>query len=147
MILERVEQDELVKALYESSNIVASTYNKNSKDLNIIFKHGGSYTYQNVSATDYMRFETADSQGKILNSNLKSYSFLKHEPVDISETIKAVKDIVVEESKAMENGVVKAMKEAINEYDNTGILHTTSLDKLNSMLAVYLKMTNTPQTV
>jgi len=146
MILERVEQDELVKALYESSNIVASTYNKTNKNLNIIFKHGGSYTYQNVSATDYMRFETADSQGKILNSNLKSYSFLKHEPVDVSEVVKKIKNIIVEESKAMEDGVVKAMKEAINEYDNTGVLHTTSVDKLNSLLSVYIKMTNTPQT-
>jgi len=38
MVLERVENDGLVKAIYESSNIVASSYNKVKKDLNITFK-------------------------------------------------------------------------------------------------------------
>ena len=64
MILERVEKDDLVKVIYESSNVVASTYNKTNKNLNVIFKNGGSYTYQNVSATDYFRFDTSDSHGK-----------------------------------------------------------------------------------
>ena len=57
MILERVEKDGVVDAIYESSNIVASSYDKIKKNLNITFNYGGNYTYQNVPETDYMRFE------------------------------------------------------------------------------------------
>ena len=146
MILERVEQDELVKALYESSNIVASTYNKNNKNLNIIFKHGGNYTYQNVSETDYMRFETADSQGKVFNSKIKDHAFLKHEPADITETIKKIKDIIIDENKAMAVGIVNLMKQAVGHYEDTQTLSGSDMDKLTSMLAVY-NNTTVPQPV
>jgi len=140
MILERVEKDKLVKAIYESSNIVASTYNKNNKDLNIIFKHGGSYTYQNVSETDYMRFETADSQGKILNSNLKSYAFLKHDNVDVDVVIKKIKAIKGSETSAMELGISKLMEEMVEHFRDTSKLDTTRVGRLTSMLSVYNQM-------
>ena len=106
MILERVEKDGLVKVIYESSNVVASTYDKNKKDLNVIFKNGGSYTYQNVQSTDYFRFETADSQGKELNTTIKKYAFLKHENVDTDDVVKKIKELKGEEVKAMEVGLV-----------------------------------------
>jgi hypothetical protein len=140
MILERVEKDELVKAIYESSNIVASTYNKNNKDLNIIFNHGGSYTYQNVSRTDYMRFETADSQGKILNSNLKSYAFLKHDNVDVDVVIKKIKAIKDSETSAIELGISKLMEEMVEHFRDTSKLDTTRVGRLVSMLSVYNQM-------
>ena len=37
MILERVEKEGLVEAIYESSNIIASSYDKVKQDLNITF--------------------------------------------------------------------------------------------------------------
>jgi len=147
MILERVEKDDLVKVIYESSNIVASTYNKTNKNLNITFKHGGSYTYQDVSSTDYMRFETADSQGKILNSNIKKYPFLKHDDVDVEDVIKKIKAIKQDEIGAMEVGLINSMKNIVNEYDSTGVLHTQSIGKLNSMLGVYNEMSNVKEKV
>jgi len=147
MILERVEKDDLVKVIYESSNIVASTYNKTNKNLNITFKHGGSYTYQDVSSTDYMRFETADSQGKILNSNIKKYPFLKHDDVDVEDVIKNIKAIKQDEIGAMEVGLINSMKNIVNEYDSTGVLHTQSIGKLNSMLGVYNEMSNVKEKV
>tara|TARA_R110001606_G_scaffold117702_2_gene247432 strand:+ start:290 stop:721 length:432 start_codon:yes stop_codon:yes gene_type:complete len=140
MILERIQKDELVKAIYESSNIVASTYNKNNKDLNIIFKHGGSYTYQNVSESDYMRFETADSQGKILNSNLKSYAFLKHDNVDIDVVIKKIKTIKRQETSAMELGISKLMEEMVEHFRDTTSLDKDRVGRLTSMLSVYNQM-------
>ena len=147
MILELVEKDDLVKVIYESSNIVASTYNKTNKNLNITFKHGGSYTYQDVSSTDYMRFETADSQGKILNSNIKKYPFLKHDDVDVEDVIKKIKAIKQDEIGAMEVGLINSMKNIVNEYDSTGVLHTQSIGKLNSMLGVYNEMSNVKEKV
>lgn len=140
MILERVEKDELVKAIYESSNIVASTYNRGNKNLNIVFKNGGSYTYQNVPETDYVRFETAESQGKILNSQIRKYAFLKHDNVDTDEVTKRIKDMIREEAKAMESGLNNLMKEASSEFDTMGAFNIQTIDKLTNMLSVYNNM-------
>lgn len=146
MILERVEKDGLVEALYESSNIVASSYNKNEKDLTITFKNGGNYTYQGVSETDYVRFETAESQGKVLNSNLKKYPFLKHENVDIDDITKRIKAVKNEELYAMLVGIEDAMV----SYTNS--LHSIErsdyeylekkLDRVAEMITLYKNMKN-----
>lgn len=138
MILERVEKDGLVKVIYESSNVVASTYDKNKKDLNVIFKNGGSYTYQNVRATDYFRFETADSQGKELNTTIKKYAFLKHENVDTDDVVKKIKELKGEEVKAMEVGLVALMKETIDSYDSDNVLTDSQVEKLNKMLGILI---------
>ena len=138
MILERVEKDGLVKVIYESSNVVASTYDKNKKDLNVIFKNGGSYTYQNVQSTDYFRFETADSQGKELNTTIKKYAFLKHENVDTDDVVKKIKELKGEEVKAMEVGLVALMKEAIDSYDSDNVLTDSQVERLNKMLGILI---------
>jgi hypothetical protein len=138
MILERVEKDDLVKVIYESSNVVASTYDKNKKDLNVIFKNGGSYTYQNVQPTDYFRFETADSQGKELNTTIKKYAFLKHENVDTDDVIKKIKELKGEEVKAMEVGLVALMKETIDGYDSDNVLTDSQIDRLNKMVGILI---------
>ena len=85
MILKRVEKDEKIKSIYESSNILASTYEPKTKDLTIIFKRGAIYTYKNVDKNDYFRFETADSQGEILNKHIKKYEAIKNDVVDVKK--------------------------------------------------------------
>ncbi len=145
MILERVEKDGSVEAIYESANIVASSYNKNKKDLNITFKHGGNYTYQNVSQTDYMRFETAESQGKVLNTNIKKYAFLKHENKDVDLVIKKIKELKSSELSAMEVGLVNVMKEAISLYESSGMLGSDMIDNINKVLNVYNKTASQPK--
>ena len=77
MILKRQEKDTIIKALYDSSNVLASTYDTESCDLTIIFKSGTQYKYSNVSKSDYMRFEIAESQGKVFNTHIKKYAFEK----------------------------------------------------------------------
>jgi len=138
MILERVEKDDLVKVIYESSNVVASTYNKTNKNLNVIFKNGGSYTYQNVSATDYFRFETSDSQGKELNTTIKKYAFLKHENVDTDDVVKKIKELKGEEVKAMELGLINLMTETVEHYNTTGGLSTPQVGRLEKMISVLI---------
>ena len=138
MILERVEKDDLVKVIYESSNVVASTYNKTNKNLNVIFKNGGSYTYQNVPATDYFRFETSDSQGKELNTTIKKYAFLKHENVDTDDVVKKIKELKGEEVKAMELGLINLMTETVEHYNTTGGLSTPQVDRLEKMISVLI---------
>jgi hypothetical protein len=138
MILERVEKDGLVKVIYESSNVVASTYEKNKKDLNVIFKNGSSYTYQNVPATDYFRFETSDSQGKELNTTIKKYAFLKHENVDTDDVIKKIKELKVGEIKAMELGLISLMKETVESYGDNNVLTSSNIEKLNKMIGLLI---------
>tara|TARA_R110001592_G_scaffold324469_5_gene604105 strand:+ start:1454 stop:1885 length:432 start_codon:yes stop_codon:yes gene_type:complete len=142
MILERVENDGLVKAIYESSNIVASSYSKVKKDLNITFKHGGSYTYQGVAETDYIRFETAESQGKVLNSSLKKYSYLKHDKVDVDKILEEITKLNDAEIFAMEDGVIKSMKIMVSDFDNEGVFNTELLDRLTNMIKLYNEIKN-----
>ena len=137
MILERVEKDELVKAIYESSNVLASTYNRNDKNLNVVFKNGGNYTYQNVSETDYMRFETAESQGKVLNTQIKRYAFLKHDPVDTDDYLKKIKDLKESELKALIDGLIIEMEEAVAYSQTNGTFNDGSLDKITRMIELY----------
>ncbi len=112
MILKRVETDEKVKAIYESSNILASTYEPSKKDLTIIFKRGASYTYKNVDKTDYFRFETADSQGEILNKYIKKYEAIKNDLVDV---------------KKIEDEIVNLREEEINKYKGEVIDHLKNI--------------------
>lgn len=140
MILERVEKDDLVKVIYESSNIVASTYNKTNKNLNIIFKNGGNYTYQNVSSSDYFRFEIAESQGKELNTTIRKYAFLKHDNVDTDEVIKKIKDLKEEEIKSMEIGLINLMGDTIEHYKTTNVLSEPQVDKLGKMISMLLNI-------
>ena len=141
MILERVEKDNLVNVIYESSNIVASTYDKTKKELNVIFKNGGNYTYQNVPSTDYFRFETADSQGKEINTTIKKYSFLKHENVNTDNVIKKIKELKVGEIKAMELGLVSLMKETVDSYGDNNVLTSSNIEKLNKMIGLLITST------
>ena len=146
MILERVEKDGLIEALYESSNVVASSYNKNQKDLNVTFKNGGNYTYQGVAETDYVRFETAESQGKVLNSNLKKYPFLKHEPVDVDKIIERVKEVKNKELDIMLVGIGDAMvsfQNSLNSIDRKDYDYMEKkLDKVSEMITLYKNMKN-----
>jgi hypothetical protein len=145
MILERVEKDGLIQAIYDSSNIVASSYDKNKKELNVTFKNGGNYTYQGVPETDYLRFETADSQGKVLNTNIKVYPALKHESVDVDSIVDKVKEIKREELGAMLAGISEAMV-SFNDYiesdEKNPQVIDANLKKVYDMITVYYKIKN-----
>jgi CRISPR/Cas system CSM-associated protein Csm2 small subunit len=138
MIIDKVEKNGIVEAIYESSNIIASTYNQSDKTLNIIFKHGGSYSYSNVENTDYIRFETAESQGKVLNSNIKKYAFIKNENVDTSEVIDRIKKLKQEEIESFKEVIFKLLKENTSSYENIGKF--ISLNKLNKSIVAYNKL-------
>ena len=117
MLRKKIEKGDLTKCIYESSTILASTYNKETKDLTIIFTKGGSYTYASVKGTDYLRFETDESQGRILNSHIKQYTFIKNENVDV-EPIKAQLETAINEDKAkIAKEMVESMKNLIQVFE------------------------------
>lgn len=68
---------------YDSSNILASKYHSKSKKLTITFNRGTQYQYFGVDETEYKEFESAESQGKIFNSKIKSKDFEKIGDVDV----------------------------------------------------------------
>lgn len=101
MILKKQEKNDKIKALYDSSNVLASIYENNSNDLIIIFKSGTQYKYNNVSKSDYMRFEIAESQGKVFNTHIKKYTFEKMEDVDTSEILNEADNLKNQEKNAL----------------------------------------------
>jgi len=63
---------------FKSSTVEASTYDFNTKQLIVSFKHA-SYVYEDVKEEDYIAFRDAESQGKALNKFIKGYSYEKLE--------------------------------------------------------------------
>jgi hypothetical protein len=145
MILKKQEKNNLVQAIYESSNICASTYNNQTKDLVIVFNNGGQYKYTNVSETDYTRFEIADSQGAIFNSHIKKYNFEKLDKINVVSIIKEVNELKDADKQIKVNHyteeMIEKMKAVIQYYETTNsvdpILHT----KLKSSMDDYEKIT------
>lgn len=137
MVLQRVDTGDKIEAIYESSNIIASSFNKQNNDLTVTFKKGGSYTYSKVSNTDYMRFETADSQGKVLNSNIKSYAFSKNDNVDTEELLKKIKLLKEHEVIAARKDVISSMESVIAYFTQTGLLHENGLEDVSKRVDFY----------
>lgn len=141
MILKKQEKDNKVKAIYSSSNICASTYDKTKKTLTIIFNHGGQYQYDNVSGSDYMRFEIADSQGKVLNSHIKSHTTTKLDAVDTKTILAEVTNIKAADDKVIIDHAVKGligrMKAVTIYYDKTESLESGLLAKAKEAIANY----------
>lgn len=70
--------------VYDSSTVEASSYDYETKDLIVTFKHA-TYLYRDVSVVDYLTFANDKSQGIALNSVIKGvYKYEKLED-DITE--------------------------------------------------------------
>ena len=121
MILKRIEKDGLIKALYDSSNVLGSIYNSTTSDLDLIFKSGQKYRYKNVSKSDYMRLEISESQGQVFNTHIKKYAFEKLDKVDPSKILEEADDLKAKETKALYEAkrleVVDKMKYACHIND------------------------------
>jgi hypothetical protein len=73
MLVNIAVNEDNIRVVYESSNIISSIYDKKTLDLIVNFKNNTSYSYSGVKETDYYRFYTAESQGKVLNQIIKKY--------------------------------------------------------------------------
>jgi hypothetical protein len=93
MLLKKEETDETIKAIYNSSNILGSIYDKKTSDLVLIFNRGAKYKYANVKPTDYTRFELSESQGKVFNTHIKTYDFEKLEPINPNDIIDEINEL------------------------------------------------------
>jgi hypothetical protein len=141
MILKRQEKDNIVKALYDSSNILASIYDTANNDLNLIFKGGRKYKYANVSKSDYMRFEIAESQGDVFNTHIKKYSFERLEDVDPSKIITEAENLKADEKKALLEGLKNKIDKLVvlnSSYTNFSEEYTEYLTSLVEAAQNYL---------
>ena len=133
MILTRVEKEKSVDCLFDSSNIVASSYNTENRDLTVTFKRGTQYIYRNVAQRDYTRFELAESQGKVLNTHIKSYAFIKGDDINVEALINEVNSVKVDEGKVQEEILFKNMQDFIIGTEIDGKMNMELLDKINEL--------------
>jgi hypothetical protein len=135
MLLKRVEKDGEIKSLFESSTIIASTYEKGTRDLTIIFKNGGKYKYPQVAERDYFRFEISDSQGKTFNDYIKDkYTFDKLDTIDPIGILDSITEAKNENKKSVGLGIMKLMGGFLDGCSKDGELpanYQTVFDALN----------------
>lgn len=143
MILKRVEKEGVIKAIYKSSHILASSYDTNTGNLTVTFDRGAQYTYAGVSNTDYTRFEIAESQGKVLNSHLKpSYAVEKGDDIDPAKIVAQIDDITASANKELEGAIVKLMDNMLKGYAKNETFNAESMTNLAYMIAKHQKNTN-----
>jgi len=94
MVLIKHEENGSIECLYDSSNILGSKYIVNQKKLALIFNSGRQYVYEGVTFTDYTKFERGESQGKLLHSIIKKYSYSQSkELVDVLPLVEQIEKI------------------------------------------------------
>ena len=129
MILKRIEQNNgVVEALYESSNIVASKYNKTNNQLSLTFKGGQEYIYENVSIADYHKLELADSQGVAFNKYLRNYPFVKGDLVDIEALRERIEEAKQDEVDNLTRNIVELAKIIVVEDADNNLCDSTLAD-------------------
>lgn len=99
MLISKQTEGSVIQSLYDSSNVIASQYNVESKNLVVIFGKGGQYLYENVDYSDFVKFELSDSQGKSLNTHIKKYVSKKLGDVDTTPIKEDIKKIIEEQKK------------------------------------------------
>lgn len=62
-----------VESVFDSSNILKTTYFPKDERLYLSFNKGQTYSYGNVSKELYEQFEKAESQGKFFIQNIKKH--------------------------------------------------------------------------
>ena len=115
MILKRQETDKQINTLYDSSNVLASIFDKDTNNLTIVFNKGKQYMYQNVKPTDYLRFEMAESQGKVFTTHIKQYSFIQLGDIDPTMIINEAVDL----KKAEDDSLLQAKQTILIQHMNS----------------------------
>lgn len=146
MLVKRNElEGVIIESLFSSSNILASSYNKDTRELILTFNKGGRYKYLDVSFNDYTRFEIAESQGSVFYSHINKHSSEKLTSVNPSKLINEVEKRVKEEKIEIYNlkleKMVNGMKEIIGYSEsNTKLITKLKLENLKIVIDGYLEV-------
>lgn len=117
-----------IDVVYESSNILQTTYFPKQKKLYISFNRGGVYSYNNIDEELYDNFVHAESQGKFFHINIKKnvdkYPFNKEYSLYPEEITKYKK--IVDEHKSNKDEIeeknVELKTDSYEEDNDANIL-------------------------
>ena len=141
LLTRKTEADGTIIAVYNSSNILESRYN--GQDLTVIFKGGTSYTYKEVPATDYTRFETDESQGRTLNTHIKKkYEFVKNDKIDTTTVEAEIDEVKAAEVALFGDGLMSFMGLAAFEYNTSKTISDANLKQVAEMIVKYQELSN-----
>ena len=105
-------------AYYDSSNIQKSYYNYSQNELSVVFSSGKIYKYSDVSHIEYDMFKISESQGKYLNSTIKTKPFVLTENIETA-------DVIANEIKDFNNSYGDSLHELVKEKMNAYIAYNT----------------------
>jgi hypothetical protein len=111
MLLERKEHknpDETIgyiESVFNSDNVLKTTYFPKDKRLYIAFSRGHTYSYSNISEEFYNEFEKSGSQGKFFHERInKNYRYPYRKEFTLYPTeVNEIKIIVKEKLQEIEN--------------------------------------------
>jgi hypothetical protein len=119
------------ESIYDSSNVLQTTYFPENKRLFISFNRGGVYSYNGVSQELYEEFKSAESQGKFFATTIrkypKKYTFRKEYTLYPNE----VKDL-----KLVVENAINAEEQPENAFDpedDNLVLRSSATDIYNSL--------------
>lgn len=136
MLIKKYKKDDgnVEACLYNSSNILASEYDKTSNDLTVVFVRGAKYIYKGVDNTDHIEFQTAKSQGKVLNQTIiPKYRVERQEDIEPDQYKQELENTVKNEIKKLEKGLSEVMEENLKEYQQRGSFSRQELDRIISI--------------
>jgi len=67
-----------------------------------------------------LRFETADSQGQIFNSNIKTNPFEKQDKVDVKVILEELTRVELEETNQLKKELIDSMNSVSIIFESTG---------------------------
>ena len=79
----------------------------------------------------------AESQGKILNSNIKQYPFTKLGNVDTKELIESVQNAEIERLKDYQGIIISAFKDMAKDWDEDGSFVDYKFNKIKDFIKTY----------
>ena len=138
MLLKRLEKEKSIECLYDSSNIIASSYDKSTRDLTITFNHGTQYIYTNVKNSDYLRLEIADSQGSIFNKFIKPYPNTKGNLVNTQDIINEIRLYVPKVLSDVDKKFIDVIKSIIGKADDNKAVTMADIDGISGAIKEYV---------
>lgn len=137
MLLKRIVKGDVAIGIYKSSNILVSEYDQSKNELTVVFKNGGKYAYSSVPKSDAVRFEMAESQGKVLNSHIKQYPFIHIGKVDTNEYLVSIQEAETERLQEYQGIIISAVKDMVSDWDKDKTFLDSKLDKLKDLIKSY----------
>lgn len=138
MILNKIEKNEIIKSVYDSSNVLSTEYDLNDKTLIVTFVRGQQYKYFNVSKEDYLKLELSESQGKVINSTIRKYEFEKGDLVDSSLIIEEIENLNKEKLSERHLEFINALKQVIDEYEINKIISNNTFRLIKTKIDLLL---------